>query len=506
MFLEPEITLSPQFGYEEVHHPEWFEAHAGLDESGKGDLFGPVVCATVIADGDMVRDWMDKGIKDSKRLGDSQIFKMEKVILKTKGAVVEKAWCGMRRYNELMARPRANLNTLIAWLHSKALEAALEKRSVAWGMLDQFSRQPLVQETGETKRLQVEDGDQSGVRPGSGGGLGDGPGRILEAIEKGLQGIRRGFAEGRRSRDQGTGATVGATTGPRPPGTLCQAPLSHQLRDTGIARSSKDRLGEKVNEGGREEGQDRRKTKGRASGALTELAQFDWQFLATAPAVIGLDEAGRGPLAGPVCAAAVYLDERFYRSDWYARHGPEIDDSKRLSEARRERIFQAVETTGPDFLHYAYRIVSVEEIESLNILGATRKAMELCLKDLQSSSNCPFRSATDAPMSDEVKRGRWQSHFSFGGAAHVLVDGRPLKPFAYPHTAIVKGDGKSLAIALASIVAKVTRDRHMRKRAKRFPGYGFSTNKGYGTALHIAKLKELGPCRLHRKSFIRKIV
>ena len=143
--LEPEITLSAELGYDEVHHPEWFEAHAGMDESGKGDLFGPVICATVIADGDMVRKWMDEGIKDSKKISDGQIIRFEKLILRTKGAVVEKSFCGMGKYNELMSRPRANLNKLIAWLHAKALESALDKRMVEWGMLDQFSKQPLVQ-------------------------------------------------------------------------------------------------------------------------------------------------------------------------------------------------------------------------------------------------------------------------------------------------------------------------------------------------------------------------
>lgn len=143
--LEPEITLSAELGYEEVHHPEWFEPHAGMDESGKGDLFGPVICATVIADGDMVRQWMDEGIKDSKKISDGQIIRFEKLIMKTKCVVVEKSWCGMPKYNELMSRPRANLNKLIAWLHAKALETALDKRFVEWGMLDQFSKQPLVQ-------------------------------------------------------------------------------------------------------------------------------------------------------------------------------------------------------------------------------------------------------------------------------------------------------------------------------------------------------------------------
>ena len=154
--LETEITLSPELGYDEVHHPEWFEPHAGMDESGKGDLFGPVICATVIADGDMVRGWMEEGIKDSKKISDPQILRLERIILRTKGAVIEKSFCGMGKYNELMNRPKANLNKLIAWLHAKALEAALDKKSVPWGMLDQFSKQPLVQKQVKRKGFELK--------------------------------------------------------------------------------------------------------------------------------------------------------------------------------------------------------------------------------------------------------------------------------------------------------------------------------------------------------------
>jgi len=152
--VEGQITMDPRLGYDEVHHPEWFEAHAGMDESGKGDLFGPIVATTVIADGDMVREWMKAGIKDSKKIADGQIIKLEKVIRKTKGVVIESSYCGMDKYNELMSRPRANVNKLLAWLHAKALEKALDKRMVPWGLLDQFSKQPLVQ-----KQLKRKDFD-----------------------------------------------------------------------------------------------------------------------------------------------------------------------------------------------------------------------------------------------------------------------------------------------------------------------------------------------------------
>lgn len=144
--LEPEITGEAKLGYDEVHHPEWFEAHAGLDEAGKGDLFGPVIACTVIASEGAIRSWVEAGVKDSKSLSDSSIRRLAARIRKTKGATVETAYCGMAKYNELMARPRANLNKLLAWLHARALSAALVKQEASWGMLDQFSKAPLVQQ------------------------------------------------------------------------------------------------------------------------------------------------------------------------------------------------------------------------------------------------------------------------------------------------------------------------------------------------------------------------
>ena len=143
--LEPEITGEALFGYDEVHHPDWFEAHAGLDESGKGDLFGPVVAATVIADGDMVRGWIKAGIRDSKSVSsDKQIYALEKIIRGTEGVVVETAFAGMPKYNELYAKFR-NLNRLLAWFHARALENALNRRMVPWGLLDQFAKQNITE-------------------------------------------------------------------------------------------------------------------------------------------------------------------------------------------------------------------------------------------------------------------------------------------------------------------------------------------------------------------------
>ncbi len=143
--LEAEVTQAPRLGYDDVTHPEWFEAHAGLDESGKGDLFGPVVAATVIADRPAIEGWIKAGVKDSKRLADSQILKFDELIRKTRGAIAKTCACGMTKYNELMLRPGANLNRLLAWQHATALEQALNEKWVPWGLLDQFSKQPLTQ-------------------------------------------------------------------------------------------------------------------------------------------------------------------------------------------------------------------------------------------------------------------------------------------------------------------------------------------------------------------------
>ena len=143
--LEPEVTGEFLLGYEEVNHPEWFEPHAGLDESGKGDLFGPVVSACVIADGEMVKSWIESGIRDSKTITDGAIMKMAKEISKTRGVVIKTAFTSMTKYNELYSNFGENLNQLLAWLHGKSLNDALDLRLPKWGLLDQFSKQPLVQ-------------------------------------------------------------------------------------------------------------------------------------------------------------------------------------------------------------------------------------------------------------------------------------------------------------------------------------------------------------------------
>lgn len=177
--------------------------------------------------------------------------------------------------------------------------------------------------------------------------------------------------------------------------------------------------------------------------------------------IAGIDEAGRGPLAGPVAAAAVVLPAGWRCSG--------LDDSKKLSEARRERLFE--ELTMDASVVWSLAWAEPEEIDRLNILKATHVAMA--------------RAVSGLPLKVE----------------HCLIDGLPVRDFPWPHDGIVKGDGKSLSIAAASIIAKVSRDRLMRNHARDFPQYGFERHMGYGTKLHLEALRIHGPCRLHRRSF-----
>ena len=177
--------------------------------------------------------------------------------------------------------------------------------------------------------------------------------------------------------------------------------------------------------------------------------------------VAGIDEAGRGPLAGPVVAAAVVLPDDY-------EHGM-LNDSKQLSEKRREALYD--ELVSDSRVIRASASVEAGEIDRINILRATHLAMRLAFEQLE-------------PRPDLA-----------------LIDGKPVKGFPGEHRALVKGDSLSLSIAAASIIAKVERDRFMLDAASRFPGYGFERHKGYGTAAHLEALRRLGPCPLHRASF-----
>ena len=180
--------------------------------------------------------------------------------------------------------------------------------------------------------------------------------------------------------------------------------------------------------------------------------------------ICGVDEAGRGPLAGPVCAAAVILPR-----------GLEIDgldDSKKLSEKKREKLFDDIVNAA---VSYGIAFAGVEEIEEHNILGATFMAMNRAIEQLSPRPEL------------------------------ALIDGNRNKGICIESRCVVKGDSKCADIAAASILAKVTRDRYMLEMAEKYPQYRFEQHKGYGTKLHYEMLREYGPSPIHRRDFLRKM-
>jgi ribonuclease HII len=204
----------------------------------------------------------------------------------------------------------------------------------------------------------------------------------------------------------------------------------------------------------------------RADTALDRF-RFEREALrAGAAEVAGVDEAGRGPLAGPVVAAAAMLP-RAWMERGLPRELAGLNDSKQLSAGQREGYSEFLIASGQ--VRFAIARADVEEIDRINILQATHRAMREALAVLQ--------------------------------PAHVLVDGLEVPALGWPQTAIVKGDALSYSIAAASVLAKVTRDRLMHELDRAFPGYGFAAHKGYGTPQHLAALARLGPCAIHRRSF-----
>jgi hypothetical protein len=181
--------------------------------------------------------------------------------------------------------------------------------------------------------------------------------------------------------------------------------------------------------------------------------------------VAGIDEAGRGPLAGPVVAAAVILPKDIFL--------PFLNDSKKVTEKRRDVLFDEIKQNA---IAYGIGIASNTLIDEINILQATYEAMREAINALEKTPDV------------------------------LLVDAVHIPDINIKQVGIVKGDAKSVNIAAASILAKVTRDRIMAEYDKIYPEYGFASNKGYGTATHIAALKEVGPCAIHRKSFIGNFV
>ena len=179
--------------------------------------------------------------------------------------------------------------------------------------------------------------------------------------------------------------------------------------------------------------------------------------------ICGVDEAGRGPLAGPVCAAAVILP--------WDLEIQGLNDSKKLADARRRELFPVIREKA---LAYGIAFASPQEIDEINILQATFLAMERALSQLSVKPDL------------------------------ALIDGNRSREFGLPVETVVKGDARSANIAAASILAKVTRDDYMIEQSKLYPAYGFEVHKGYGTKRHYAALEEFGPCPIHRASFLKK--
>ena len=193
------------------------------------------------------------------------------------------------------------------------------------------------------------------------------------------------------------------------------------------------------------------------------LAEFDNQYREKYPLICGLDEAGRGPLAGDVFAAAVVFDKDVVIEG--------IDDSKKLSEKKREQLFDEI-TEKAEF--YAIRTATVAEIEEINILNSAMLAMKRAVEELGCQPD------------------------------YVLVDGNKTPDIAFKTEAVVKGDAKSQSVAAASILAKVARDRYMKEIAEKYPQYQFEKHKGYGTKLHYQMIDQYGASEIHRQSFLKK--
>ena len=199
---------------------------------------------------------------------------------------------------------------------------------------------------------------------------------------------------------------------------------------------------------------------------MNHLKQFDKSFLTKKVNLLaGVDEAGRGPLAGPVVAAAVIFDKKTFHE--------QINDSKKISETRREELYNWI--VG-NCISYGIGIIDHIEIDKINILQASLKAMKIAALQLEPKPNL------------------------------ILIDGNKSFISDTKSTTVVKGDAKSFSIAAASIIAKVTRDRVMKEYAGKFPNYGWEHNKGYATKEHISAIKKHGATELHRKTFLNNIL
>ena len=222
---------------------------------------------------------------------------------------------------------------------------------------------------------------------------------------------------------------------------------------------------------------------------------------------MGVDEVGRGALAGPVVAAALSLHPKLLTNSWKSWLVEQANDSKKLKPSDREKIVAEIKALKSDGLIYVeLGEASVAEIEQHNIVGATCLAMNRALSTL-AQNHSPQLSFNQEemllPIEDSSEAGKDKTKTR---NALVLVDGRPMKRLNYPHEGVVQGDGQSLSIALASIYAKVARDKMMVAFDEIHPNYGFAQHKGYGTLLHRRSIDTYGPLPLHRPRFLSKVV
>lgn len=233
-----------------------------------------------------------------------------------------------------------------------------------------------------------------------------------------------------------------------------------------------------------------------------QLRGFDLKQIEGVAELIGVDEAGRGALAGPVVAAAVLVSKAFLESRWALGRASKVNDSKQLTAAEREELWFEFDTLAAQGqIHAQFGVADVAEIEQFNILGATKLAMRRALEGIYPPGSFEQKAEPDLFAPPEVI-----AAFKPTVSCRVLIDGLALRGFPYPHTGVVKGDGRSLCIAMASIIAKVTRDRLMTDLDAAFPGYGFAQHKGYGTEEHRDAVLRLGRTPQHREMFLRKLL
>lgn len=210
---------------------------------------------------------------------------------------------------------------------------------------------------------------------------------------------------------------------------------------------------------------------------LNELKRIEYEiYMQGVRSIAGIDEAGRGPLAGPVVVACAIMKKDSMIEG--------VNDSKKISEKKRERVYEEIIN---EAIAVGVGIVSQTEIDRINILNATKQGLKLAVKDMEEDLQRKSREINKPEI--------------------ILVDAlTKIDTDNIPYRSIIKGDSKSYSIAAASIIAKVTRDRIMRQWDELYPMYGFGKHKGYGTSAHISAIKEYGLCPLHRRSFVKNII